>query len=209
MAIKRYALLAVLFVCTACAGTTRTTPTTSPTTSLPPADTVATSDPGMIPVGQELDVRLQDRLSSETATVEQRFEATTVAPLMQHGDVLVPAGSLVRGVVTGVDEAGRLDRSGRLTLAFDRLVIDGESHPIRAQATQVFESEGLLDEGEKAAAGAGVGGIVGGILGGLKGALLGAVIGAGGVIAATEGEDVTLPAGTIVRIRMDSPVDVR
>jgi hypothetical protein len=28
------------------------------------------------------------------------------------------------------------------------------------------------------------------------------------VIAATEGADVTLPAGTIVRIRMDQPVEV-
>jgi hypothetical protein len=35
------------------------------------------------------------------------------------------------------------------------------------------------------------------------------VIGAGGAIMATEGKDVTLPAGTIVRIRLDSPANVR
>jgi hypothetical protein len=54
-----------------------------------------------------------------------------------------------------------------------------------------------------------VGAIVGGILGGLKGALTGVLIGAGGVVAATEGKDVTLPAGTIVRIRFDSPLQLR
>ena len=59
-----------------------------------------------------------------------------------------------------------------------------------------------------AAAGAGVGGIVGGIIGGVKGAVLGAVIGAGGAIAATDGKDITLPAGSIVRVRLDSPVRV-
>jgi hypothetical protein len=50
---------------------------------------------------------------------------------------------------------------------------------------------------------------VGGILGGLEGALIGAVVGGGGVIAATEGKDVELPAGTIIRIRLDTPVRIR
>ena len=81
--------------------------------------------------------------------------------------------------------------------------------PIRATATQVFESGGIREEVGTAGVGAGVGGLVGGILGGLKGAILGAVIGAGGAIAATDGKDINLPAGTIVRIRMDSPVDLR
>jgi hypothetical protein len=42
----------------------------------------------------------------------------------------------------------------------------------------------------------------------VKGAILGAVIGAGGAIAATDGKDIALPAGSIVRIRMDTPVRV-
>jgi len=56
---------------------------------------------------------------------------------------------------------------------------------------------------------AGAGAIVGGILGGVKGAILGAVIGAGGAIAATEGKDIELPAGSIIRIRLDAPMNVR
>jgi hypothetical protein len=159
-------------------------------------------------VGQELDVRLQSTLSSETATAEQRFEATTAVDLRQGDRVLVPAGSVVRGVVSGVEKAGRVERTGRLTLSFDQMIVRGRSIPIRATATQVFESRGIRDEGETAAVGAGVGGLLGGIIGGLRGALIGAVIGAGGAIAATEGKDVTLPAGTIIRIRMDAPARV-
>jgi hypothetical protein len=76
-------------------------------------------------------------------------------------------------------------------------------------ATQAFESRGIRDEvGTVGTAGA-VGAIVGGIVGGLRGAVIGAAIGGGGVIAATEGKDVELPAGTIVRIRLDSPVEIR
>ena len=178
--------------------------------SQPPSGptTVNESAPGILPVGQEMDVRLRSTLSSETATVEQRFETTTVADLTQDGRVLVPAGSVIRGVVSDVDKAGRVDRDGALTLTFDRLSVNGREHDIRGSATQVFESRGIREEGTVAGAGAGVGGIVGGIIGGVKGAILGAVIGAGGAIAATDGKDITLPAGSIVRVRLDSPVRV-
>ena len=84
----------------------------------------------------------------------------------------------------------------------------GREHQIRASAIDVFKSGGILEEKGTAGVGAGAGAIVGGILGGVKGAVLGAVIGAGGAIAATDGKDVELPAGSVVRVRFDSPVTV-
>ena len=170
---------------------------------------VAGTQRGRIPVGQELDVRLQEALSSATATPEQRFQATTAVDLMQGDTVLVPAGSMVRGVVSSADPAGRVDRSGRLTLAFDKIVVNGREHEIRAMATRVFESRGIRDEAKTVGTAGAVGAIVGGIIGGIEGALIGAAVGSGGVIAATEGKDIELPPGTIVRIRMDTPVQIR
>ena len=38
---------------------------------------------------------------------------------------------------------------------------------------------------------------------------LGGTIGGGGTIAATEGKDVDLPVGTVLRVRLDSPLDLR
>ncbi len=76
-------------------------------------------------------------------------------------------------------------------------------------ATEVFKSGGIREEVGTAGAGAGVGGVIGGLLGGVKGAVLGAVIGAGGAIAATDGKDIELPAGSMVRIRLDSAATVR
>lgn len=186
-------------------GTTGTTTTPVPTDPVQ----VAGSEQGVVPVGQEIDVRLQEGLSSATATTEQRFTATTVVDLKQGDDVLVPAGSRVRGFVSAVHPAGRVDRSGSLTLAFDQIVVNGREYPIRGLATQVFESRGIRDEAGKVGTAGAVGAIVGGILGGLKGALLGAVVGGGGVIAATEGKDIELPPGAIVRVRMDTPVELR
>jgi hypothetical protein len=208
-------LLAATIGAGACASTSNggvvSTPQTSSggSTTAPSGPVVANdSRTGVVPTGQELDVRLQSTLSSETATVEQRFEATTAADLMQNGRVLVPAGSIVRGVVSGVEKAGRLERTGKLTLSFDRLSVRGRDHEIRATATSVFKSGGIREETGTAGVGAGAGAIVGGILGGVQGAVLGAVIGAGGAIAATDGKDVELPAGTVVRIRFDTPVPV-
>jgi hypothetical protein len=186
-------------------GTTGTAGTTPDPTE--PAQ-VSGSRRNEIPVGQELDVRLQEPLSSKSATVEQRFQATTAVDLMQGDRVLVPAGSLVRGIVRAVDDADRVDRAGRLTLGFDQLVVEGREYPIRGLATQVFESKGIRDEAATVGTAGGVGAIVGGIIGGLKGALIGAIVGSGGVIAATEGKDVELPAGAIVRVRLDSAVQI-
>ena len=168
-----------------------------------------TSGSSIIPAGQELDVRLIDSLSSDENQVEDRFLATTVVDLEVDGRVVIPAGSEMRGVVSSVNPAGRIDRKGSMTVSFDQLTIDGRDYPLRGTVTQALESEGVRGEAARIGTGAGVGAIIGGILGGFKGALAGILIGGGGVIAATEGKDVELPAGTILRVRLDSPPEVR
>jgi hypothetical protein len=161
-----------------------------------------------IPVGQEIDVRLQNQLSSDDAQVEDRFETTTAVDLYQGNNVLIPAGSMMRGVVSSVSRASRTDRKGSLTVAFDQVTVNGRSYPMRGTVTQALESEGIRGEAGRIGAGSAVGAIIGGIIGGVKGALLGVLIGGGGTIAATEGKDVTLPAGTLLRVRMDTPPNI-
>ena len=142
--------------------------------------------------------------------LKRRFQVIDgLLDLMQDDRVLIPAGSLVRGIVSNVDKAGNIDRVGRLTLAFDQIAVNGREYPLRAMATEVYESRGVLEEGKTVGTAGAVGAIVGGIIGGVKGALIGAAVGTGGVIAATEGKDIDLPPGTIVRIRLDSPLELR
>jgi hypothetical protein len=162
-----------------------------------------------VPEGTNLDVRLERELTSETAQVEDRFTATTVVDLYQGNDVLIPAGSTVRGVVSSVNNATRTDRKGSLTVAFDQITVHGRSYPMHATVKQAIESEGVKGEAGKIGAGAGVGAILGGILGGAKGALLGILIGGGGTMAATEGKDVTVPAGTVLRVQLDQPLQIK
>jgi hypothetical protein len=177
-----------------------------------PADgtVIRSQNPNEIPVATEFDVRLQNPLSSKTAQVEDRFEATTMVDLRdERGKLMVPAGSVMRGVISSVHPATRMERKGSLTVAFDRVTVNGRAYPIRATVSQALESEGIMGEKEKIGIGAGAGAILGAILGGAKGALAGILIGGGGTIAATEGKDVELPSGTVLRVRMDAPLSLQ
>jgi hypothetical protein len=162
-----------------------------------------------IPAGTEMDVRLSNTLDSGRAQVEDRFEGTTLVDLNINGRTLVPAGSVMRGVITAVEPATRTNRTARMTVSFDQLTVNGRSYPMRGTVTQAIEGEGIKGEAARIGTGAGVGAIIGGILGGFKGALAGILIGGGGTIAATEGKEVELPQGSVLRVRVDSPVAIQ
>lgn len=200
---------------TASSATTTSRPTTSTSSSTSSSSSSATTSTRSttsgsveIPVGTEVDVRLQNTLNSGTAQVEDRFEGTTLTDVNVDGRLAIPAGSIFRGVVSAVEPGTRTNRTSKLTVSFDQVTISGRSYPIRGTVTQAIEGEGIRGEAGRTAAGAGVGAIIGGILGGFKGALAGILIGGGGTIAATEGKEVELPQGSVLRVRMDSPVQI-
>jgi TolA-binding protein len=195
------------------AGTASTATAQSPSTArnVTPAQATgtATGREVEVPSGTELDVRLSNVLNSGTAKVEDRFEGTTLVDLNIEGRTVIPAGSVMRGVVTSVDPATRTNRTAKMTVSFDQVTINGRAYPIRGTVTQAIQGEGIKGEAGKIATGAGVGAVLGGILGGVKGAILGTVIGGGGITAATEGKEVELPQGSVLRVRLDSPVQIQ
>lgn len=160
-----------------------------------------------VPVGTQFEVRMQQPLESGTAKIEDRFEATTLADVVVQGQTAIPAGSLARGFVSSVKPAGKVSRTGSLTLSFDEVRIGETSFRLRASVVQALDPK-MTEDVSKISVGAAAGGVVGGLIGGIKGALLGVLIGAGGTIAATDGSDVKLPMGAVLRIRVDQPLDV-
>ena len=175
----------------------------------PSSSSSGTRSQSGIPVGQEIDVRLQSDLTSDTAQVEDRFEATTVVDLYEGERILIPAGSVMRGLVTSVNRASRTDRKGSLTLAFNQITVRGRNYPMRGTVVDTIQSEGIRGEAARIGAGSAVGAIIGGIIGGVKGALIGVLVGGGGTMVATEGKDVHVPQGTVLRVRMDTPPEIR
>jgi hypothetical protein len=166
----------------------------------------ATASVGTVPAGTELDVRLDDRVSSETARREDRVGGTLVAPVRVDGRIVIPRGATVLGTVRDVVRAERPSKAGRVDLSFDTLVLpDGGRVRIPARVTSVGESG--IDK-KKAGLGAVVGGILGAVVDGGKGAVIGAALGGGGTIAASRGDDVDLPSGSIVTLRLDDRVNL-
>jgi hypothetical protein len=162
-----------------------------------------------LPEGTRFEVRLDEALSSKTARREDRLMASVAAPVRVDGRVVLPAGTRVRGLVDDVQEAERPARSGRLDLVFDRIAFaDGTEIPLHSRVVSIEESLETGDTAKKAGIGAILGGVLGSIIGGKKGALAGIVIGGAGGVVGTSGQEVTLPAGTILSLRLEKQVVV-
>jgi hypothetical protein len=164
-----------------------------------------------LPAETEIQVRLEQALSSATARLEDRVEATVSLPVRDEpGRVVIPAGTRVRGVVAAVERAERPANPGRLDLMFDTVYLDDRTAtPVRARVVSIEENLDRSETGKRAGIGAVVGGVLGSIIGGTKGAIIGAVIGGAGGVVATPGEEVNLPAGTVLTVRLDAPLQAR
>jgi hypothetical protein len=169
-----------------------------------------TSGSMVLPEGTELMVRLEQPLSSRTARVEDRFEATVARPVYLDGRTVIPAGSRVQGTVTRAEKAERPARGGRLDLAFDRLLLDdGTTVDLNARLVQVREDIGSGETVERGAIGGALGAVLGAVLGGKKGALVGVLLGGAGGAISSEGDEVELPEGTVFTLQTDRPVTLQ
>jgi hypothetical protein len=158
-----------------------------------------------LPEGTAIDVRLEQSLSSRTARREDRVSATVADPVRASGVLAIPAGTEVEGVVTAAEAAERPSKPGRIEMEFDSIYFDQTRLDMRGRVAEIRESG---EQAKKAGIGAAIGAIFGGILGGKGGAIAGILIGGGGAVVATRGEDVELPAGTVVTVRLERPLTI-
>ena len=157
-------------------------------------------------------LQTENRISSETAKVEDRVEARVTRDVKVGERVAIPAGAKAIGSVMQVERGGKFKERARLGIRFHTLVLaDGTRVPI---STETIYRDGEAPGNATAAkvGGAAVGGaILGAILGGAKGAVIGSTAGAGAGTAAVMAGDrsaATLPAGTPMTVRLLSPVTV-
>lgn len=169
-------------------------------------------------VGTTFAVTLNETLSTETNRVGDMFTATLPSPIRaEDGQIVVPAGAVIRGRLTQVDKSGHVGETGVIALAFESISFEGQSlaldgtvvkaNPQRKSRTSTGQTVGT------AAAGAAAGAVLGRVIGkDAKGTIAGAVIGAAAGTAIAMGTadvDVVLPAGSELVIRLDSPLEVR
>ena len=168
-----------------------------------------------VPAGTVMEAQFLESVSSESSEPGDIFRARIANDVTTGGGVAIPAGSEVIGVVTEAVAARKVGGRARLAVKFTDLVLpSGSTVPIRAS----FVEQGRSQTGKDAATigGSAAGGaVIGRILNRKdrsRGAVIGAIIGAaaGTILASrTPGEEVSIPEGTVVNLKLDDEVEVR
>lgn len=168
-----------------------------------------------VPAGTSFDVEFLETIGSATSREGDTFRVRIARDVTVDGDVAIPGGSELVGVVTEAAPLGRVGGRAKLGLRFTDLVLpSGSTLPIDAS----LEQQGRNETGRDAATiggGAAAGAVLGRILNKKdrgKGSVIGAILGAaaGAVIASkTAGEEVTIPEGAVVSVRLDGPAEIR
>ncbi|MFY9554528.1 MAG: peptidoglycan-binding domain-containing protein, partial [Blastocatellia bacterium] len=179
-----------------------------------------------VPADTVISVQMNTTLSSRTAHVGDRFNATVTVPVYVNGRTVIPAGSIIEGRVTQVTPAKRMNRSGTIAIDFDDLVFPngtqvalvGSLTSDDAETRRQIDEEGRVSaHGNKRpevfiGAGGAIGAVLGGIAGGGKGAAVGGILGAGAGVASvllSKGEEAQVPAGTPFGVQLKQQLVIR
>jgi hypothetical protein len=165
-----------------------------------------------LPADTTLPIRMNQTLDSATTQPGETFSGVIASDVLVDNLVVLPQGTPVSGKVDNVQEAAHF--KGNALLSIELVSLDRKGEHV-ALSTDTFTKSGNgrgKNSAEKIGGGAAVGAILGGIFGGGKGAAIGAAAGGGagaGVQAATRGQQVQIPAETLVRFRLTSPITLR
>src|SRR3954469_5607506 len=173
-----------------------------------------------IPQGAHCLLRLVNSISTRTATVGDFVYMTVATPIAANGQIVVPEGSYVQGVVSQSKRSGRVQGRASLAIRIETLTLPSGKvikitphlNSVDSDGTeQKVDKEGGVQQGgtkgadaARIATVAGTGAALGAIVDrGAKGAGIGA--GAGGAVGLAT---VLLGRGREVELRQGSTVDV-
>ncbi|HVF46940.1 MAG TPA: hypothetical protein VNA17_05175 [Pyrinomonadaceae bacterium] len=162
-----------------------------------------------LPEGTRIRVKVDTEVTSRVASVDDTFLAVVAAPVLVRDIVMLPAGTVVEGRVTGVTPAGPAGRVGALDVIFETLRILGTTRRIQATLAVHPRNEGkrtfnLLAVLGGTAAGAGIG-----AASSARGSLIGAGVGAAAgtlVALARTGPEAKIEQGVEFEIELKKEV---
>jgi hypothetical protein len=161
--------------------------------------------------GTQIDVVLGSQISSKTAGVGDGWHGTVQEGVALQNGGMIPAGSQVDGVVTGVIPAKRGLRA-MLDLGIRHINVNGRSEAITASTESVIAGSPRARNLGAIAGGAVAGALIGKMVGDGKNAAVGALIGGGAataVVATSDGYQVVLKSGTVMTFTVNQAVAMR
>ncbi len=165
-----------------------------------------------LPADTTLPVRLNQTLDSATTQEGDTFSGVLASDVLVEGNIVLPQGTAVSGRVDTVQEAAHFKGNSLLVIQLTSIHPRGANLPVSTDAySKAGEGRGK-NSAEKIGGGAAIGAVLGGIFGGGKGAAIGAAAGGGagaGAQAITRGQQVQIPAESLVRFKLTSPLTVK
>jgi hypothetical protein len=167
-----------------------------------------------LPAGTRLQVVLDTGVGSDTSRAEEAVHGHLSSPVVVHGNTVLAQGTRVGGVVTSAERSGKVKGRAHIAVRFDTITPrgDDERYRIRTAAIQRTAASTKKKDAVKVGGGAAGGAIIGAIVGGKKGAAIGTAVGGGAgtaAVLATRGDEVHLPKGSALTLRLSEPVTIR
>jgi hypothetical protein len=184
------------------------TPAKKPASKPSGSPTPAPAAPSVtVPAGTAVKITLGSQVSSESATPGSSWSGTVKEAVVVGSMAPFPAGSVVHGVVSGVEPAAKGSRAF-VVLRITSIEANGRSLNIGATTDSVIAGSTRARNLGAIAGGAAAGALIGKAVGGSnKGAIIGGILGgaaATGGVAASKGYQVVLKEGTEMVFHVDS-----
>lgn len=182
-----------------------------------------------IPQGAHVALRMVNSVTTRTARPGDYVYMRTATPIASNGEIVVPAGSYVQGVVTAAKRSGRVKGRAELAIRLENLTLPGGKvirvtpHLASVDAggtEQKTNAEGAIEQGGSKGADAarvatlgGSGAAIGGIADrSWKGAGIGGGVGGGvglATVLLTRGREVSLRRGATIDVVFERAVPVQ
>jgi len=169
-----------------------------------------------VPAGTEIAVRTDETIDSQSTNEGQLFPAEVQQDVVDAaGNVVIPKGSQAELTIRSVNSGSGATGPSDLALGLDSISVNGNNYRVFTQDVAQQGNAGIGKNkrtGEYVGGGAVLGTLIGAIAGGGKGAAIGAIAGAGagaGAQVLTRGKAVKVPAETVLRFRLDEPLNLQ
>jgi hypothetical protein len=170
----------------------------------------------LIPAGTQLAIRTNENIKATSADVGRQYSAEIAQPVTdQSGNVIIPQGSQAMLSIANVSSGTMGVGSNQVALALQSITANGRTYTVQTKQVQQQGNRGIganKRTAEMTGGGAVLGTLLGALAGGGKGAAIGAVVGgAGGATAQvlTRGNEVSVPAESMLTFRLDQPITLQ
>jgi LssY C-terminus len=98
-----------------------------------------------VPAGTQIEIRLKNKISTQTAKAKDPVEAVVIAPVMAGDEFAIPAGAPVHGTVEKAQTA-RADERSSLVLSFSEIEVNGAKVKLQAQLAAIDNARESIDD---------------------------------------------------------------